>query len=309
MCLTQRAQMDKKKISLIIVGLLCISVISLVSRELVSREKRKITYHVSQDDYEPLKTLTDVKTLVESTWELPENELTIKSSLKTEEQIDTTYWSLHYYDGEDYILKVKIDADTGRIVSLTDHRNNGIINQVTNEDQVLTIATNLCDKMGVDVSKLAEPAIYTPHTAGDKIFNEYTVIYYQYYKGLRVLGGYIKTRINAESLKPVGYTNALVEIQEINIVSKTSKSDARKAANEYLQSSIIKDKGYGTCTIQSVELCVGQVHYHPYEDRVIVPKGEPQLLWFVLAKSQNSRQIGVMIDAVDCTVIGIEESK
>ena len=297
----------KNAVQILTLTLLCVSIVSIAYGERVTRDRTPISYHITQEEYDPIKTLAEAKNIVETTWDLPDKELSIISSIKSEEQMDETYWSLSYYDGEEYLLRVKMETETGRIVSLTDHRYEGTDNNVKDEKQVLAIASRLYEKMGVDVSKLPEPNIHPPHKAGDVVFNEYTVIHPQYYNGLPVLGGYLRTRIDAESLQPVGYTNALIDVDEINVTPKTTKESATKAAGEYLKSTLIQEKGYGYCEILSIELCIGRIHYHPYEDGVIVPCGEPQLMWYVTAQGENSRPIGIMIDASNDTIIGIEE--
>ncbi len=299
----------KKTVQILALVILSVSIISIAYGELVTRHTTPISYHISQEEYDPVKTLDEAKIIVETMWDLPDKELSIVSSIKAETQLNETYWSLSYYDGEEYLLRVKMDTETGRIVSLTDHRDEGTENNVKDEKQVLAIASNLYERMGVNTERLSSPNVYPPHIAGDAVFNEYTVIHPQYYQGLPVLGGYLKTRINAESLQPVGYTNALIDIDEIDITPITTEASATKAAVEYLKTVLIQEKGYGDTVILSIELCIGRVYYHPYEDRVIVPSGEPQLMWFIIAQGDNNRSIGIMIDAMDNTIIGIETTR
>lgn len=292
---------------MIILILVAASVITFAYGDYVTRDRTPISYHVIQDNYPSVVSLDEAKKTVTELLDITEENMRIESSIKVERQIDTEYWILKYYDDDQYCLRIKMDANSGRIISMTDHRHKGSENNVENEKEVTDIAETFLENIGLDVSNLPEPEITSPHKAGSVIFNEYCVKYEQYYHGIPVLRGYVKTRVDADSLEVVGYTNALVNIDDIDVTPKVTKLSATKAASEYFRSQVIQDKGYGKCIIKDVDLYIGQVRYDPFKDALIVPQGEPQLMWYVTALGENSRQIGVMVDPSDVSIIGLEE--
>ena len=122
-----------------------------------------------------------------------------------------------------------------------------------------------------------------------------------------MIGAFVCVRVNCETLHPVGYTDRLVRIGELETTSGVTEEEAEEAAEAFLRSGIISGKGYKNPRIASAELVIWQPCYDPYADSLIVPLRNPQLIWYVRARDATGRSLDVEVDAISADVIGLVE--
>jgi hypothetical protein len=267
-----------------------------------------ISYHIEPEDAGEIVGLDEADVLVRTLWPDIDESCVIKTSLKVEEQFDSTMWQLRYYDGGRYALYAQIDASMGIIRSVTDHRYKGEIDNVQCDSQLIAIAEEVLERMNIDTGSLPPPEVKSPKKSpGSVMRGSYSVTWNQYHHGIPVMDALVRVRINCETLHPVGYTNKLIEVNDLETTPAVTEEEAEESAAAYLRSDIISRKGYVYPKTVSAELVIGQPYYDPYTDSLIVPLRDPQLLWYVRAKDITGRSLDVQVDAVSGIVIGLVE--
>ncbi len=307
---------SNKRINLqigLIVALNLVSIIAACSSTLIIDDVREeppepISYHIEPEDAGEIVGLDEADVLVRTLWPDIDEGCVIKTSLMVEEQFDSMMWQLRYYDGDRYVLYAQIDASTGIIRSVTDHRYKGEIDNVQCDSQVISIAEEVLERMNIDTGSLPPPEVKPPKKSpGSVMRGRYRVTWSQYHHGVPVMDALVRVRVDCETLHPVGYTNNLIEINDLETTPAVTEEDAEEAAAAFLRSEIISKKGYVNPKTVSAELVVGQPCYDPYTDSLIVPLRDPQLLWYVRAKDVTGRSLDVQVDAASGRVIGLVE--
>ena len=306
---------DKKSYLLagLIGALTLISIIAACSSSLIINDVRKeppelISYHIEPEEAGEIVSLDEADMLVRALWPDIDEGCVIKTSLKAEEQLDSMMWQLRYYDGDRYVLYAQVDASTGVVKSVTDHRYKGEIDNVQCDSQVIAIAEEVLGRMSIDAGSLPPPEVTPPNKSpGSVRRGSYSVRWDQYHRGVPVMGAFVRVRVNCETLHPVGYTNSLIRIGELETAPGVTEEEAEEAAEAFLRSEVISRKGYKNPKIASAELVIGQPCYDPYTDSLIVPLRNPQLIWYVRARDATGRSLDVEVDATSGNVIGLVE--
>ncbi len=175
---------------------------------------------------------------------------------------------------------------------------------------MIAIAEKVLERMNIDTGSLPLPEVKPPKKSpGSVMRGSYSVTWNQHHHGVPVMDALVRVRVNCETLHPVGYTNKLIEINELETTPAVTEEEAEESAAAYLRSDIISKKGYVNSKTVSAELVIGQPYYDPYTDSLIVPLKDPQLLWYVRAKDIMGRSLDVQVDAVSGSVIGLVEYK
>jgi len=292
-----------------------ISIIAACSSDLIVNDAQKgpvepISYHIEPEDAGEIMGLDEADMLVRTLWPDIGEGCVIRTSLKAEEQLDSIMWQLRYYDGDQYVLYAQVEASTGIVKSVTDHRYKGEIDNVQCDSQVIAIAEEVLGRMSIDAGGLPPPEVTPPNKSpGSVRRGSYRVRWDQYHRGVPVMGAFVRVRVNCETLHPVGYTNSLVRIDDLETAPGVTEKEAEEAAEAFLRSKIISGKGYKNPKIASAELVIGQPSYDPYTDSLIVPLRDPQLIWYVRARDATGRPLDVEVDAASGIVIGFVEYK
>ena len=144
-----------------------ISVIAACSSDLIVNDAQEgpfepISYHIEPEDAGEILGLDEADTLVRTLWPDIGEDCFMETSLKAEEQLDITMWQLRYYDGDRYVLYAQVDASTGVVKSVTDHRYKGEIDNVQCDSQVIAIAEEVLGRMSIDAGSLPPPEVTPP---------------------------------------------------------------------------------------------------------------------------------------------------
>jgi hypothetical protein len=267
-----------------------------------------ISYHIEPEDAGETVGFDEADVLVRTLWPDIDEGCVIKTSLEVEEQFDSMMWQLRYYDGGRYVLYAQIDASTGIIRSVTDHRYKGEVDNVQCDSQLIAIAEEVLERMNIDTGSLPPPEVKPPKKSpGSVMRGRYSVTWNQYHHGVPVMNALVRVRVNCETLHPVGYTNKLIEVNDLETTPAVTEEEAEEAAAAYLRSDLISEKGYVDPKTVSAELVIGQPYHDPYADSLIVPLRDPQLLWYVWAKDITGRSLDVQVDALSGSIIGLVE--
>jgi hypothetical protein len=296
----------------LIVALTLVSMIAACSstliKDVLEEPPEPISYHIEPEDAGEIVGLDEADMLVRTLWPDVDEGCVIKTSLKVEEQLDSMMWQLRYYYGDRYVLYARIDASTGIIRSVTDHRYKGEVDNVRCESELVAIAEEVLDRMNIDTGSLPPPEVKPPKKSlGSVMRGSYSVTWNQYHHGVPVMDAFVRVRVNCETLHPVGYTNKLIKVNDLETTPAVTEDEAEEIATAYLRSETISKKGYAKPKTVSMELVIGQPYYDPHTDSLIVPLRDPQLLWYVRAEDATGRSLDVQVDAASGKVIGLVE--
>ena len=116
----------------------------------------------------------------------------------------------------------------------------------------------------------------------------------------------VRVGIDAETLRPVAFSNHLIDVQDVNVVPAISEVQAIEAAEKYVQSEAITSRGYEQCEIRNLELVIDRPNHDFTLDKILVPLGEPTLVWYIHAREVvRGWRIDVMVDAQTGAVVGL----
>jgi hypothetical protein len=268
---------------------------------------RPLLYNIDPKIVTGARTIDEIKGLIISSWGLPQANYDVKVSATEDLQYERTTWLLKFYEGGSYILSAQVNAKTGQILSIADHRYSGTRNNVDDVKDLLSVTTISLARMGVSVDALPSPTIIEP-VQDSATSNMYTVMWDQYYKGVPVNNGFIRVIVDAEYLKPIVFTNGLKEVGDIDVYPTVSEAQALAAAGEYLKTGMLTSKGYSGCKLGAATLCITRPDYDPYNNRVYTPALNPCLAWRVDCTDQDSSRVDIVIDAHSNKVVSITET-
>jgi len=283
-----------------------ISVYSNINKPETS-ETRSLLYNIDPKTVTGTHSIDEIKDLVINIWELPQIDYNVKVSATEDLQYERTTWMLRFYKEGSYVLSAQVNAQTGQILSIADHRYSGTSNNVESYEDILSASTTALMRMGFNLMELPPPMVKEP-THNFETNNMYTVKWSQYYKGVPVNKGFIRVIIDAEYLKPIVFTNGLKEVGDIDVDPKVSEAQARDAADKYLKTGVLTSKGYSRCELGSTTLCITRPDYDPYNNRVYAPMLNPCLAWRVDCTDQAGRKVDIFIDAHNNEVVSISET-
>lgn len=102
----------------------------------------------------------------------------------------------------------------------------------------------------------------------------YQVLWLQTFHGMPCEGASLRVRIDAETLKPVGYSNQLIDVPDIDVVADISYNIALEIVEAFVESDAIKEKGYEKCDVLSSDLIIVRPNYNVQQDMLLVPMGK-----------------------------------
>jgi len=295
-------------IVLVFASISFISVYSSIYKQEASRSQPPI-YNINPETVTGANSIDDIKDQIINIWELPKAavDYRFKISATDDLQNERTTITLRFYEENSYILSAQVNAQTGQILSIADHRYYGTCNKVKSIDQVLSVSINVIEKMGLNVVNLPPPTMNEPiqNSESNKM---YTVKWRQYYKGVPVDNGLIKVIVDAEYLQPIVFSNGLKEVGDIDVSPQVSEAQAIDAVREYLKTGVLANKGYSQVKIGCVRLCITRPDCDPYNNRVYVPIHDPCLAWRVDCTDKAGRLASIFIDANNGEAVSITET-
>ena len=214
------------------------------------------------------------------------------------------YWDLIFVYGGRTVGVVTIDADTGELVALTDHRYPAGVDNIGDLNKVVEIARGVLAKLGVKEEILSDPVV-TRYTVNTGQLHEgilYDVKWRQTYNGLPVLGGIVIVTINPEVKRPVDIAVRLYNVTGVDTLPRVPREEAVSRARDFLAS-----KGYNVSGLVSVDLVVGRPNY--FWDGPFKTKGPATLMWLVefkISYGSFETQVDVEVDAHTGHIIGGE---
>ncbi len=273
-----------------------------------SSETRPILFNIDPKTVVGELTIDEVKDLIVSSWGLPQANYEVKVSATDDLQYERTTWLLKFYEGGNCILSAQVNAKTGQILSIADHRYFGTVNNIRSDSDLLSTATTALEWMGVSVDALPAPTIKEP-VKDSAASNLYTVVWNQYYKGVPVHNGFIRVIVDSEYLKPVVFANGLRDVGNIDVTPAISEAQAIATASEYIKVGVLASKGYSECKLGTATLCIMRPDYDPYNNRVYTPALNYCLVWCVSCVDQNGQRADIVIDAHSIEVVSLTEYK
>lgn len=268
---------------------------------------RPLLYNIDPKIVTGARTIDEIKGLIISSWGLPQANYNVKVSATEDLQYERTTWLLKFYEGGSYVLSAQVNAKTGQILSIADHRYSGTRNNVDSVKDLLSAATPALARMGVNVEELPPPTIKEPVQAvqDSATSNMYTVMWDQYYKGVPVNNGFIRVIVDAEYLKPIVFTNGLKEVGDIDVYPTVSEAQALATAGEFLKTEVFTSKGYFGCKLGAATLYITRPDYDPFNNRLYVPALNPCLAWRVDCTDEDGSRVDIVIDAHSNKVVSI----
>ena len=255
-------------------------------------------------DLDPQKTsvkisLEEAIEKVKAVWSVPSDEVT-GFKLRRDDWKDYTRWELEWrVNGSG--LMADVDAETGKVMVIVDHRRSGGVDNLKDVNKAIELAEKVLMRLEIGTEDLSTPIVMK----NDDPKFTYVVIWKQFYKGITVKTANVIVEIDADTLKPVGFSNGLMDIHEVNTVPKISENQAIETAVNFLESETIKSKGYNKCKILKTELVIARPNYDPSQDKILVPMGKPTLVWYIYTSDDiTGRLLDVMADAQTGSVVG-----
>lgn len=212
---------------------------------------------------------------------------------------DRVLWLLEWKVEGAVVVSALVDADKGKVVSLTDFRRSARVDNLKSTDKAVNIAIDLLGKLGIDTAQMSDPIVAIRRTPNIGASQEiiYDVQWRQVYEGISVMEGVALVDIDAETLDPVGFSIHTLDVDNVNINPAVSKDQAAERARNFVES-----KGYKLGETVDILLVIGRPNY--YWEGTPTKLGDPTLIWNVLLKDDAGRRIDVWVDATTGSVIG-----
>jgi uncharacterized membrane protein YkoI len=242
---------------------------------------------------------------VKDAWPVPSDAMA-DSTIMRDDLKNYTYWKLDWSSSGS--LTAFVDANTGKVLVISDfRRSGGVDNLKGDEGRAIKVGEEVLAKLGINTDGLSKPVlkkIDMPHAISWKL--TYTVLWVQTHQGLLVKGASVRAGIDAETLKPIAFSNHLIDVQDLNVVPAISEAQAIEAAEKYVQSEAITSRGYEQCEVRNLELVIDRPNHDLTRDKILVPLGEPTLVWYVHVRNAiRGWFIDVMVDAQTGAVVGL----
>jgi hypothetical protein len=262
-------------------------------------------------DLDPRKTVVNVSlekaiSSVQDIWSIPNSDL--ESKLKRDDYEDLTWWKLVWKIDNSPIVSASVDANTGKIFSITDHRRKGSIDNLKSDDKAITIAEAVLTKFGISTDDFSTPIVTISDMPNATSWETtYRVLWLQTFHGIMCDGASLRIRIDAETLKPVGYSNQLIDVLDIDVVASISKETALEVVKEFVESDAIKSKGYEKCDVISSDLIIVRPNYNEQQDTPLIPMGDASLAWSIGLRDRQGWRLDAMVDAHTGSIIGLNQ--
>jgi uncharacterized membrane protein YkoI len=245
--------------------------------------------------------------IVKDAWLVPSDAM-VDSTIMRNDLNNYTHWMLFWSSKDSHLLSADVDANTGKILVIVDFRKSGGVDNLKgDEGRAITVGEDVLVKLGVNVDGFSKPVVKKhdmPHAISWKL--TYIVLWVQTYQGLPVKGASVRVGIDAETLKPVAFSNHLIDLQDLNIVPAISEAQAIEAVEKYVQSDVITSRGYEQCEVRNIELVIDRPNHDLTHDKILVPLGEPTLVWYVHVRDAiRGWLIDVMVDAQTGAIVGL----
>lgn len=243
---------------------------------------------------------------VKVTWPLPKD-CVIKSILERDDVLNATHWVLDWLCNDSYVLSASVDSHTGVVTAITDFRRSGTVDNLKDREKAIELGREALGRLGIELDNLSTPTVFLvnmPNATNWKI--SYRVVWQQMHKGLKVDHGSVGVTIDAETLKIVGFSNGLIDVQGLDTTPIVLETEATETVKSFSQTNAIMSKGYVSCEIVSTELIIAQPNYNSSNDRPLIPIGKPTLVWYEQLKEKSTGwRIDLMIDAQNGAVVGL----
>lgn len=284
----------------------------------VATSPRDTHPHGPEEGFQPLRyDLDSQKTVVkvsleqaiekvEDVWPIPNSDFV--SKLKRDDYEALTWWKLTWKIDNSPVVSASVDANTGKILSITDHRRKGCVDNLKSDDKAITIAEAVLAKFGISTDDLSLPIVTINDMPNATSWETtYQVLWLQTFHGIMCEGASLRVRIDAETLKPVGYSNQLIDVPDIDVVADISKDTALEVVEAFVESDAIKAKGYEKCDVLSSDLIIVRPNYNVQQDMSLVPMGNASLAWCMGLRDCQGWRLDVMVDAHTGSIIGLNQ--
>jgi hypothetical protein len=245
---------------------------------------------------------------VKDAWPVP-SDATVDSTIMRDDLNNYTHWMLDWSSNKSHLLLADVDANTGKILVIVDFRRSGSVDNLKgDEGRAITVGEDVLTKLGVSTAGLSKPVVKKRDMPGATSWKlTYTVLWVQTHHGFEVKGAAVRVGIDAETLRPVAFSNQLIDVRNVNVVPAISEAQAIDEAEKYLQSEAMTSRRYEQCEVYKVDLVIDRPNHDLTLDKILVPLGEPALVWYVYAREAiHGWLIDVMVDAQTGGVIGLK---
>lgn len=253
-------------------------------------------------------SLEEAVAKVEAVWPVPSTEET-RFRLMRDDDENWTRWELEWRINGSTGLTALVDAYTGKVRVIVDFRRSGGVDNLKNRGKAIELAEEVLKSMEISTKDLSTPTVRKRDMPTALSWNiTWDVQWRQRFKGLAVKDAVaaVGVSIDSETLKPVGFHNGLLEIHDVNIVPRVSRNQAIEEVKNFVSSEAVKSKGYDKCKILRTELVVARPNYNLKQNKRLIPRGPPTLVWHMhLRNAISGRKLAdIMVDAQTGTVVG-----
>jgi hypothetical protein len=270
------------------------------------REVKPITFHIDPATVTGASSIEEAKQMILSLWDLPQVDYDVRVTATKDAQYGTTTFKLSFYKDGNNLLSALVDADTGRITSISDHRYYGTVNNIRSNVDLVNIANSALERMKVNADALPSPRVVAP-VEGTAASNLYSVIWNQYYNGVPVRNGFVRVIVDSEYLKPIGFANGLRNVGDIDVKPTVSEAQVVALAGEYLKAELPASRGYSGFKAGNAVLYVARPNCDPNSGQLYVPAPGYCLTWWVNCVGKSGHMVDVVVDAHSGLVVSIEE--
>jgi len=291
---------------IVLVALFCCIGYSLKIASSTGYEKsdKLLKYNIAESEANPTISKDEAIEIISRKWEIPSNDVTTISKLQYDKLQDNKIWVIKMYHKGSLIITARIDSKTGKVVTICDHRRLGEVNNVEEMSSVIEIAKKVLNEQEVDINLLGSPKVTPPNMSHGSVTKKtYRITWYQTYKGVKV-NGFVRVRVDKETLLPVEFSNFLLNVDNIDVNPKISEKEAIASAKSFLETEVVTSKGYSSFTIKTLELVIDKPNYDIETNDLLVPEGNPLLAWYLQAVDESDKLVDLLVDAHTSEIVG-----
>jgi len=297
---------NKKLQIIVLVALFCCIGYSLkiVSSTGYEKSDKLLKYNIAESEANSTISKDEAIEIISKKWDIPSNDVTAISKLQFDKLQDNKIWLIKLYHKGSLIITARIDSKTGKVVTICDHRRLGEVNNVEDISSVIEIAKKVLNDQEISINLLGTPKVTPPNMSPGSVTKKtYRVTWYQTYKGVKV-NGFVRVRVDKETLQPVEFSNFLLNVDNIDVNPKISEKEAIANAKPFLETKAVTLKGYSSFNIKILGLVIDKPNYDIETNDLLVPEGDPILVWYLQAVDENGKLVDLLVDAHTSEIVG-----
>ncbi len=260
--------------------------------------------------------LDDAIKAVEKIWSVPISLGQLKSRLLRDNFEGRIFWQIDWeggivFDSEgnaynEPLLWACVYADTGEVFLLRDWRNEAKTDNLRDTIKAVALAQPILDLIAIDEAVLmTPPKVYVDKTPseGPNQSIDYMVKWEQVYEGIPVYQGWVSVYVNPETMKPSGFRNRIIVVEDVNTTPQVTQEDAISTAKNFVSSYL---NHYHVEGVIDCQLMICRPNY--YWSGGPRKLGAPTLIWFVTLNCTYptawTSPVEVWVNAHDASIEG-----